>query len=233
MVTFNIKNLYELALAEGEGLGTAYEYFVKLRLLERLLKNKKINSVLIYGLPEKYGFSLDFVYFCFTNNLNLTLFNNNDEKTRKLKSILKKVSINKKIKIIKKIDKRYDLVLSSEVLQSLNKNELKIFIDNIVKYSENAIIFVPNKDNKNHLKYSGLNGFTLEELNFLFNNVKKPGYVDMPPFPPGLKIKKRFKSVFLIRILGFFALIEKFIPKIIKKYIAHINYVLVDMSKKG
>jgi hypothetical protein len=143
-----LKYLYSLALLEGEGLGTAYEYFVKLKLLEDCLKKKNIKNVLIYGLPEKYGFSLDFIHFCYKNNLNVSLFEKKWVKIKKFKEILS--MLNKKnirtnnLKKIKKIDKKYDLVLSCEVLQSLKESELKEYANNIQKYSKTAIVFVPN-----------------------------------------------------------------------------------------
>lgn len=225
MVICKMQHLYTFALEEGEGLGTAYEYFVKLRLLNRLLKHKKIKDVLIYGLPERYGYSLDFFYFCFINNFNLSLFEKNQKKNINLKKILLKLK-NKKIKIIKKIDKKYDLILSCEVLQSLKKNDLKKFVLDIQKYSKYAIIFVPNKNNKNHRKISGLDGFTLEELSSLFKNINKSGYIDMPPFPPGIKTKK--KIAISADILKPFAYLEEFVPSGIKKKNAHIAYVLID-----
>src|SRR2546425_1279534 len=58
----SIKSLYPLALAEGEGVGTAYEYFAKRLVLRRWLANcQTVRRVLIAGLPEKYGSSLDFL----------------------------------------------------------------------------------------------------------------------------------------------------------------------------
>src|ERR1700752_4107471 len=57
----SIKSLYPLALAEGEGIGTAYEYYAKRRALARWLpKLGRPRKILIAGLPEKYGSSLDF-----------------------------------------------------------------------------------------------------------------------------------------------------------------------------
>jgi hypothetical protein len=59
---YSVKDLYTLALAEGEGMGTAYEYYVKRMALRRFLDGRpRPDSILIAGLPEKYGASLDFV----------------------------------------------------------------------------------------------------------------------------------------------------------------------------
>ena len=57
-----IKSLYPLALAEGEGVGTAYEYFAKRLVLSSwLAKLPTVRRLIIAGLPEKYGSSLDFL----------------------------------------------------------------------------------------------------------------------------------------------------------------------------
>ena len=63
-----IKSLYPLALAEGEGVGTAYEYVAKRHVLRRWLGQVRgqlprnlPGRVLIAGLPEIYGTSLDYL----------------------------------------------------------------------------------------------------------------------------------------------------------------------------
>jgi hypothetical protein len=61
-----LKSLYQislrLALAEGEGVGTAYEYFAKRLALGRWLKQVgRPVRMLVAGLPQKYGSSLDFL----------------------------------------------------------------------------------------------------------------------------------------------------------------------------
>src|SRR5260370_42397847 len=58
----SIKSLYRLAFAEGEGIGTAYEYFAKRLVLSKWLDgHARAKRVLIAGLPQKYGSSLDFL----------------------------------------------------------------------------------------------------------------------------------------------------------------------------
>src|SRR5262252_3111362 len=62
VMTPSIKDLYVYALSEGEGVGTAYEYYVKRRVMSPLLRRLKPGArILVAGLPEKYGTSLDFV----------------------------------------------------------------------------------------------------------------------------------------------------------------------------
>jgi hypothetical protein len=60
--SISIKSLYALALAEGEGVGTAYEYYAKRLTLARWLKQVgRPVRMLVAGLPQKYGSSLDFL----------------------------------------------------------------------------------------------------------------------------------------------------------------------------
>ena len=221
--------LYGLALEEKEGLGTAYEYYVKLKLLKRVLGKIKIKSVLIYGLPEKYGYSLDFFFFCKKNNIQCYVYDKRDEKIRELIDILKQLEVFEgfTINVVNKIDKVYDLVLSCEAMQYLNEKGIKLYINNIKRYSRKTIIFVPNKDNKNHGTLSGLKSFRLEELDSLFPKKTESGYIDMPPFKPGVKMKKKMKNNYLVNLLVLFAYLERLIPKSIKKGKAHICYILL------
>ena len=58
----SISSLYPLALAEGEGIGTAYEYYAKRLVLARWLASlRPPQRLLIVRLPEKCGKSLDFI----------------------------------------------------------------------------------------------------------------------------------------------------------------------------
>ncbi len=225
-----LNKLYTLALAEGEGLGTAYEYFVKLRLLKKILNNNnKIKTVLIYGLPEKYGFSLDFLYFCKRQNIRPDLYEPRKNKLNKLYEILNDLNQNKKIVLkfnqVTKLNKKYDLILSGEVLQSLNEDELRKYNENIKLYGQKTIIFTPNKNNKAHNKISKLNSYSIKGLKKLFKNNKLTGFIDNPPFPPGIKAKKKITSKLFIFILQIFASLEFLIPKFIRKKTSHIVYV--------
>jgi hypothetical protein len=59
----------------------------------------------------------------------------------------------------------------------------------------------------------------------MFTNIKQSGYIDLPPFPPGIKKKKKIKNTYIINILKIFGIIEKYYP--LKKKIAHIVYVYI------
>jgi len=246
MKKVNINTLYSLALAEGEGFGTAYEYFVKLKLLSKFVKGKKIKNVLIYGLPERYSFSMDFVLFGQINNFNITIVDDRKERINLFEKItnnlIKKDILLKKPKIIKlktlnniKFNKKFDLLVCSEVMQRLSNKEKIDYIRLISKISKYVALFVPNKDNKMHSTLSKLNGLCLDELKEYFNkdDILNIGYIDMPPFPPGLKknkIKEQINKLFPLLLIPLTRL-EKLLPKIIKKRIAHICYIIVEYEK--
>jgi len=216
-----MKYLYKLALAEGEGLGTAYEYYVKLRLLNRFLKNKDVKDVLVYGLPEKYGLSLDFFLLAGQKGWNVSLLEERQEKVGELKRILAEFGM-REPRMVTEIKEKYDLILSCEVLQQ--DGNKKLFADNVKRYSKNAAIFVPNVKNKGHVRFSGLGGLSLKGLCALFGDGSF-GYIDMPLFPPGVKSDKKYGGVHLTlaRIL---ALLEQHVPKALAKRHSHMVYAL-------
>jgi nucleoside-diphosphate-sugar epimerase len=246
-----IKSLYPLALAEGEGLGTAYEYFAKWNLLRKIFEEIGFQkNILVAGLPEKYGSSMDFVLLAQKYNSGITIIDERIEAIHKFKKTLQ--NLNKEdhsIRIIKvgrlselkftNSGKKYDLLLCCEVLQRLSENSRVEYFKQITKISKNAIIFVPNKENKSHAKLSGLNTLSLNELIGYCREkrsiVLKKGYIDMPPFPPGLKRAEEARSKatksliqkFFMKILEIWCSAENLFPKVIKKKKAHIVYVHV------
>lgn len=216
----NIQDYYEYALAEGEGLGTAYEYYVKRKLMDRLVSKEKICTLLVYGLPEKYGLSVDFFLYGQMNKINVDLYEKNKEKIKELFSILQKYNIPKP-NLVSRISKSYDLVLSSEVLQQFSNEERKSVINTLKKSSKRMILFMPNGYNKSHLKISGLKGIEPSIKNKIGLGFS---FLDMPPFPPGIKKKKRVTSTTFIGVLQIYADLEKYFPKFIKRRVAHIVY---------
>ena len=215
--------LFKLAILEGEGLGTGYEYYVKYRLLNRLLRGFTPKSVLIYGLPEKYGYSMDFFRLARKWGAKVFILEKRMVKLRKCLDMINELGWEMP-QIVRKVQKEYDLILSCEVLQSVNKQR---YANTVQRYSKRAIVFVPNADNKGHSKISGLKSMTLRELEELFS--AKGGYVDMPPFPPGARSKSK-KRQFLIWPLEIYGKLEQYL--LFKKKCAHICYMDWCLEKK-
>jgi hypothetical protein len=224
VIKMGIKDFYPFAIAQGEGLGTAYEYYVKAKILKKLDDcAKRIETVLIYGLPEKYGFSLDFVLFCTSKKYNVDLIESRSQKVSELMQIIEKLNSHYsklnlvKPNIMKKISKKYDLILSCEHIQSLPVGKRKVVLREIDANSKSFAIFAPNLKNKLHNSISGLKGVSF------FGAY----YLDMPPFPPGVKKKTgQFRSPLIFWILQIYANLEMYFPLTIQKRYAHITALI-------
>lgn len=201
---FNIFNLYSIAVLEGEGWGTAYEYCAKLPFLNRLFEKTCAKKVMILGLPEKYGFSMDFILYCYFNKINrIIVIDERKEKIDDFSKVLKNVSAHlgispniemKKVNSWSEIQTDpVDVIMSSEVLQRLDNISKNAYIKFILKNAKNYIIFVPNGKNQAHESISGLKTLYLKQLMWIFKKTKftGSGYLDCPPNPPGISFKNK------------------------------------------
>ncbi len=243
-------------LLEGEGVGTAYEYYVKLRKVKKFIGAiEKPESILIAGLPEKYGLSMDFILLGQMLQAETLVLDDRDdrlERSQKVLSILESRShLNHRKVTFLKADsieqfnhkslrnRKIDLVLSSEVYQRLNGHQ-DAYISNLKQLSKHFAVFAPNRANTSHAKLSGLRSVYLSELLTSCQRGQLPmtiydcGYLDLPPFPPGLSRSKekreqastsRLESS-LMKVLEAYCLCEDLFPEFIKRKIAHIAYVM-------
>ncbi|MFQ5400733.1 MAG: hypothetical protein ACE5E7_14195 [Anaerolineae bacterium] len=251
----SIKELYALALAEGEGVGTAYEYFAKRLLLKRWLKEQERPSrMLIAGLPEKYGSSLDFLQLALELEAEVTVVDERPFALNKLqtslaaaqeKGWLTAVSLTiylvLDIAFLNEINGSFDLCISSEVLQRLAGNEQTCYIQQLSRLAPSVAIFSPNGDNPSHTNISGLSGVGLDELRSHITQmphqpVTMSGYVDMPPFPPGITRSEDQREQAASGIfeavamggLGYYARLEHWMPAAIRCRHSHITYVFLQ-----
>lgn len=254
----SIKSLYVLALAEGEGVGTAYEYFAKRLVLRRWLAGQKRPSrILIAGLPEKYGSSLDFLQLVQELGAEVTVVDGRPSSLEKLQTSLaaaQKVGwlttvAPQTIAVDTMTDLSaaggsYDLVIASEVLQRLSPDERVRYIEQVVGMGTAVALFAPNSHNAAHTNISGLSGITLSELN-TYKPTSQPanqqtnwqtGYIDMPPFPPGITRSNdqreqatsgRMEAIAMWG-LGYYARAEHFLPQSIRRSQSHIVYALLS-----
>jgi len=253
----SIKSLYPLALAEGEGLGTAYEYFAKRLVLRRwMARLPLVRRLLIAGLPEKYGSSLDFLLLGQEMGVSDVLVI--DDRPAALDKVRQSVGAAKSVGELTQLQPRYmvaadmgqlveltegfDLCLGSEVLQRLNALGRENYVKRLAKLAPALAVFAPNGDNPSHTNLSGLSGLGLGEFQKLAAAVgvsAVTGYVDMPPFPPGLTRsaaqRSRAKSGRL-EALAMWALhqcarSERHFPLGWRRGHAHIVYALVRKAK--
>lgn len=248
--------MYALNLEEGEGLGTAYEYYAKLRKLKKFINSiEKPKRILIAGLPEKYGLSMDFFLLGQMFHAEMSVMDERSEVLERAQDVFRTLKTKKifgetKVLFLKadQIEdfislgwkkKEFDLALSSEVLQRLDKAQ-GTYLSNIKKLAKNFALFAPNRENESHARLSGLKGVSLEELlaHCLEGDsgidIFDCGYLDMPPFPPGLSRSQEKREqaaesrleAFLMKGLEIYSLCESLMPRFIKEKKAHIVYVL-------
>lgn len=253
----SIKELYPLALAEGEGVGTAYEYFAKrLRLRSWLKVNTPAPRVLIAGLPEKYGSSLDFFLAASEFGADVTVLDDRQESIEKAKTALAAAQnesllqdINPQFELLKRRDAwsetagRFDAALSSETLQRLTADGQQAYLSTLMQLANQGAIFAPNGDNPDHTTQSGLSGIGLGELKHIALQAAsscedeiliQTGYLDMPPFPPGITRSEEQRQqassgrgeAMAMWALGYYARLEKWFPLSWRKRNAHIVYAL-------
>jgi hypothetical protein len=245
----SIKDLYRLALAEGEGVGTAYEYYAKRLNLDRWLKEgKRPERILIAGLPEKYGASLDFFFLAHELGAGLVVVDDRPEAVARAQAA---VAVAQSQGLMAGLETEFmiaadlaglpagpegpDLVLSSETLQRLPAGLRLPFWQRLVSLSPAVAVFAPNADNPAHTNLSGLDGLHLDELRSLLANTEgqcTSGYIDLPPFPPGMirseEQRQRASSGRLEGLamwgLGRYARLERWLPTALRRRFSHIVY---------
>ncbi len=251
--SLSIKSLYVLTLAEEEGVGTAYEYFAKRLVLGRWLKSRpKPRSLLVAGLPEKYGSSLDFLQIAQELGTAVTII---DERPFALEKVQKSLAAAQRegwltavqpqfipvhhLADLGEISPDFDLCLASEVLQRLAIGDRASYVAHLQRLATHIALFAPNGDNSAHTEISGLSGLRLDELQTLLQTGKltnwQTGYIDMPPFPPGITRSDEQREqatsgkmeAFAMWGLGFYARLEHFLPTAVRQKKSHIVYALL------
>jgi hypothetical protein len=243
-MALSIRELYAFALAEGEGVGTAYEYYVKRRVMAPLLRAlSPTASVLVAGLPEKYGTSLDFVLAASECGARTLLI---DERAGAIERARTAIQTATSAGLLRgpEVELRavpsladlsglpaHDLVLSCEVLQRLPLDSRRRYVKDIRQRAPHGIVFVPNSENRSHLAISGLAGLDGPALAALFEgSAAQTGYVDLPPFPPGIKRSEEQRAqastgvveAVAMRGLEVYSVSERLLPSVVKRRFAHI-----------
>jgi len=248
----SIKSLYRLALAEGEGVGTAYEYFAKRMVLRRWLAGcDGARRVLIAGLPEKYGSSLDFLLIAQElGAAEIVVIDELEGVLEKNRRSLSAAQAGGDLTGVKPqyvrvsdlgglegITGVFNLCLGSEVLQRLDPITRQQYVTNLKKLTMGLALFAPNADNPNHTNISGLSGLRLTELQALLDKAGIPasvGYIDMPPFPPGITRSEEQRQqatngrleALVMWGLAYYARLERSFPSHWRQHHSHIVYAL-------
>lgn len=249
MQRLSVGQLYPYAMAEEEGVGTAYEYLAKRLVLAGWLGSAPLpQSVLVAGTPEKYGSSLDFALIAHEYGARLTVIDDREEALRKfersvtaaqsaglLADLAWETRMENDLGSWQPAESHYDLALSSEVLQRIGQANQRQYVAALWQTAERVALFCPNRDNRAHTGLSGLKGIQLEALNDLTDNwASRTGFIDMPPFPPGITrsdeqreqaVSGRLEGA-AMAFLGIYARLERFVPGIVRRRQAHIVFAL-------
>ena len=250
LTSISIKSLYPLALAEGEGVGTAYEYYAKRLLLSRFLRRiTPPKRILVAGLPDKYGSSLDFLFLAEELNAEVVVAEHRPaflEKGKKAlaaaqqQNLLQNVSphyvqVTDPVRL-SEVAGSFDLAICCEVLQSLPVNDRTAYWRRLRELAPAIALFTPNAGNPAHSKLSGLRTVSLDELKTLTGVASSThvGLADLPPFPSGVtrSAEQREQATtgtaesFVMWGLNIYARLEPFLPLFVRQRYTHMVYAL-------
>jgi len=242
---------YPLALAEGEGAGTAYEYYVKARALKEVFaKVGTPTRLLVAGLPERYGFSLDFLLLARELGCRQVLvLDERRERLERLVEICRRLAETEKLDCSNLLEIRpqlypeedwpeFDLFLSCEVLQRLSQPEQQRYWQSCLQAAKAGVVFVPNAENPSHASHSKLSTVSLKQLTeqaqAAGGKIIASGYLDLPPFPPGITRSEEQREAagegfqrLAFKGIEQWANLERFLPLSLRRQSAHIVFVAV------
>jgi hypothetical protein len=203
-------------------------------------------------LPEKYGSSLDF--FLLAQDLAVTEVVVIEDRPWALEKCRQSLAAAQAIGQLTRIRPQFvpvaelglnppltgefGLCWSSEVLQRADVAGRR-YVSCFAKWAHLLALFVPNGDNSSHRLISGLAGFSLSEVRALIEPEGASatcGYVDMPPFPPGLtrSAAQRERAAtgeleaLAMWALGYYARLERFFPSCWQRLHSHIVYAFAS-----
>jgi hypothetical protein len=244
----SIRALYPYALAEGEGVGTAYEYVAKAAFLgpvvAELRRRRRASAsarFLVAGLPEKYGTSLDFAILASRCGAELCVADDRSTAIERARNAIGAAQhaghlqgLRVSYRCLSALDAIatldvHDAALSCEVLQRIPIGSRRSFVGALRARAPLGALFVPNAENAAHLRISGLEGFSRSEIEELFPG-ERCGYVDMPPFPPGIarsaeqreRASTGWAEAVAMKMLDVYCAAERLVPDRVKRRFAHI-----------
>lgn len=197
----------KIALNEQEGLGTAYEYYVKTKILTRYLNRAhEIRKALILSLPRIHGSVADITTTLNELGIDFATVEIPNEQS------------------LKGLSEKYDVII---IVADLLKN-IKKTISLLSRYSDMIILFTTNADNLFHVnKWNGTAINKILEVKPMVYN-----YLDCPPFPSGIKVfsGKNVKETKILKtlmlILAFWSKVEWKLPTTVKSKLSHMTAAL-------
>ena len=203
---------------------------------------------MIGGLPEKYGLDLGTVRFAAGCRCQMVVVDHRPQALAALEALSGEIKSRPKIELrpaaslAQPLDEQaliFDLWVSTSAIQMLDSAGVLSYLDHVRRHARCAVLFAPNKDNGAHLTISGLDGFHLSQLVTLCARARlrvlESGYLDLPPFPPGIKRSEEAKakaSTSLLARGGMVALewwgrLERYFPRGLRRRYGHLVYAIL------
>lgn len=206
----SIPALHSLARAEGEGIPVAYEYFIRRLALGPWLRELgRPRRILIAGLPEKGGCSLDFLQLAAECGATVTVVDDRPQALIRLQRAWQAAQADGRLIAVhpslvqtdsvaelSAVAGPFDLCLSAQVLQRLNPTWRALYFNRLQRLAPAVILFAPNGDNIAHTDTaaSGVGGVRRKEMNGLIKAtalvpgqpLPQTGYLNLLPFSPVL-----------------------------------------------
>jgi hypothetical protein len=204
----SIRTLYPLALAEGEGVGTAYEYAAKRQVLRRWfqqigLKSMPPGPLLVAGLPEIYGSSLDYCLLAQEIDRPVLIVDEDPALLSKGEQAIQQAQAAGQLgglparfvqvanlAAMTEINEPAGWAICNEVLQRFDPAGRQDYAQRLAEIAGLVTLFAPNGSNQAHVTSSGLAALAPAEMRELITALpgKHPagGFCDLPPFPPGI-----------------------------------------------
>ena len=213
LTSLSLQALYPYAIADGGGVGLAYEYYAKRLLLSSWLnglRNRPKRShalrVLIAGLPEKVGSGLDLLLIAQELGVMPLIV---DDRPAALNKLNQTVATAKQLGVLQ--DSRFkglivndmgviweaatdfDVVFSSGVLQRLDPDTQTAYLKHLQQIATDIAIFCPNQANPNHLAQHQVDGIALSTLKNAFRTGQhQSGYAAAAPFATAVSLSQLF-----------------------------------------
>lgn len=193
-----------MSFKEGEGFGTAYEYYIKTKILTKYLKRAyNVRKALVISLPRLHGSVVDLAVAMRELGIDVTTVKLQNEED--MEQIL---------------EKNFDIaIVVGDFIADLKKIILPLCARSIV-----VILFTTNIQNIFHVnRWGGTNSRQI-----LCLNPAAYEFFDCPPFPSGIKIfsGKRLSDTRMLSILMFFLAfwgnIELKLPEKVKSKMSHM-----------
>lgn len=177
----SIQALHSLTHSEGEGVALAYEYFARRLVLGPWLQALgRPQRILIAGLPEKTGASLDFLQVAAECGATVTVVEDRPHALSRLWRAWKAAQADGRLIAVhpslvqtdsvaelSAIAGPFDLCLSAHVLQRLNPTWRALYFNRLQRLAPAVALFAPNGHNRAYVAASSLAGVRREEMNGL------------------------------------------------------------------